>query len=148
MLYRTGAQRAPRVPHSAMLLRVAATRRAAAAAAASAPRRAASASAAPLLWASDTSPPHAPQLVHPPPPPEPRFSVAPMMDWTDVHFRHLCRLLTRRAVLYTEMVVDSTVNNCSQARAACGQRAGPAAQRLRATQRRAVRFRSAFALRR
>ena len=111
-----------------MLLRQAATRRAAASAAAAAPRRAASASAAPLLWASDTAPPHAPQLAHPPPPPEPRFSVAPMMDWTDVHFRHLCRLLTRRAVLYTEMVVDSTVNNCAQARGPLRRRLGRCAR--------------------
>jgi tRNA-dihydrouridine synthase A len=33
-----------------------------------------------------------------------RFSVAPMMDWTDRHCRVFHRLLTRRARLYTEMV--------------------------------------------
>ena len=33
------------------------------------------------------------------------FAVAPMMDWTDVHCRSLHRQLTRRALLYTEMVV-------------------------------------------
>ena len=33
------------------------------------------------------------------------LSVAPMMDWTDRHCRFLHRLLTRRALLYTEMVV-------------------------------------------
>jgi tRNA-dihydrouridine synthase A len=33
------------------------------------------------------------------------LSVAPMMDWTDVHCRALHRLLTRRTLLYTEMVV-------------------------------------------
>ncbi len=33
-----------------------------------------------------------------------RLSVAPMMDWTDRHCRHLHRLLSRRALLYTEMV--------------------------------------------
>ena len=32
------------------------------------------------------------------------FSVAPMMDWTDRHCRAFMRLLTRRAVLYTEML--------------------------------------------
>jgi tRNA-dihydrouridine synthase A len=31
-----------------------------------------------------------------------RFSVAPMMDWTDRHCRHFHRLLSRRARLYTE----------------------------------------------
>jgi tRNA-dihydrouridine synthase A len=31
------------------------------------------------------------------------------MDWTDAHYRQLARTLSRRAVLYTEMVVDATV---------------------------------------
>jgi tRNA-dihydrouridine synthase A len=34
----------------------------------------------------------------------PLFSVAPMMDWTDRHCRYFHRQLTRRALLYTEMV--------------------------------------------
>ena len=33
-----------------------------------------------------------------------RLSVAPMMDWTDRHCRYLHRLLSRNALLYTEMV--------------------------------------------
>ncbi len=33
------------------------------------------------------------------------FAIAPMMDWTDRHCRFLHRLLTRNALLYTEMVV-------------------------------------------
>jgi tRNA-dihydrouridine synthase A len=33
------------------------------------------------------------------------FSVAPMLDWTDRHCRFLHRLLTRHALLYTEMIV-------------------------------------------
>ena len=33
------------------------------------------------------------------------FAVAPMMDWTDRHCRFLHRQLSRRALLYTEMVV-------------------------------------------
>ena len=32
------------------------------------------------------------------------MSVAPMMDWTDRHCRHLHRLLSRHTLLYTEMV--------------------------------------------
>jgi tRNA-dihydrouridine synthase A len=32
------------------------------------------------------------------------FSVAPMMEWTDRHCRFFHRLLTRRAMLYTEMI--------------------------------------------
>ncbi|MBR9890469.1 tRNA dihydrouridine(20/20a) synthase DusA [bacterium] len=33
-----------------------------------------------------------------------RLSIAPMMDWTDRHCRYLHRLLSRRALLYSEMV--------------------------------------------
>ena len=38
-----------------------------------------------------------------------RFSVAPMMDWTDRHCRVFHRLMTRRAMLYTEMVTAAAV---------------------------------------
>jgi len=38
-----------------------------------------------------------------------RFSIAPMMDWTDRHCRFLHRLLTRRALLFTEMVTGPAV---------------------------------------
>lgn len=38
-----------------------------------------------------------------------RLSVAPMMDWTDRHCRVLHRLLSRRTLLYTEMVTASAV---------------------------------------
>jgi tRNA-dihydrouridine synthase A len=38
-----------------------------------------------------------------------RFSIAPMMDWTDRHCRAFHRLLTRRARLYTEMVTADAV---------------------------------------
>jgi tRNA-dihydrouridine synthase A len=33
-----------------------------------------------------------------------RLSVAPMLDWTDRHCRYFHRLLSKRALLYTEMV--------------------------------------------
>ena len=36
--------------------------------------------------------------------PLPRFSVAPMMDWTDRHCRYFLGLLSKHALLYTEMV--------------------------------------------
>lgn len=39
----------------------------------------------------------------------PRFSVAPMMDWTDRHCRVFHRQLTKRALLYTEMVTTGAV---------------------------------------
>jgi tRNA-dihydrouridine synthase A len=38
-----------------------------------------------------------------------RFSVAPMMDWTDRHCRVFHRLLTRRARLYTEMLTTPAI---------------------------------------
>ena len=38
-----------------------------------------------------------------------RFSVAPMMDWTDRHCRIVHRLMSRRARLYTEMVTAQAV---------------------------------------
>jgi tRNA-dihydrouridine synthase A len=38
-----------------------------------------------------------------------QFSVAPMMDWTDRHCRFFHRLLTRHALMYTEMVTTGAV---------------------------------------
>jgi tRNA-dihydrouridine synthase A len=38
-----------------------------------------------------------------------RFSVAPMMDWTDRHCRAFHRLMTRRARLYTEMLTTGAI---------------------------------------
>jgi len=33
-----------------------------------------------------------------------KISIAPMLDWTDRHFRYFIRLITKHATLYTEMV--------------------------------------------
>jgi len=41
----------------------------------------------------------------------PRFTVAPMMDWTDRHCRFFHRILTRHAVLYTEMVTSAAIKH-------------------------------------
>ena len=41
--------------------------------------------------------------------PADRLSVAPMLDWTDRHCRFFHRLLTRRALLYTEMVTTGAL---------------------------------------
>lgn len=38
-----------------------------------------------------------------------RLSVAPMMEWTDRHCRSFHRLMTRRAMLYTEMVTAAAI---------------------------------------
>jgi tRNA-dihydrouridine synthase A len=38
-----------------------------------------------------------------------RFAIAPMMEWTDRHCRTLHRLMTRHALLYTEMITTGAV---------------------------------------
>jgi tRNA-dihydrouridine synthase A len=45
-----------------------------------------------------------------------RFSVAPMMEWTDRHCRYFHRRLTRRALLYTEMITTAAVLHGDRAR--------------------------------
>ncbi len=45
-----------------------------------------------------------------------KFSVAPMMDWTDRWCRRFHRLLTKRALLFTEMAVDKAVIHGDRAR--------------------------------
>src|SRR5713226_9537427 len=45
-----------------------------------------------------------------------RFSVAPMMEWTDLHCRFFHRLLTRRALIYTEMITTGAVLHGDRAR--------------------------------
>ncbi|XP_057511534.1 uncharacterized protein LOC130793714 isoform X2 [Actinidia eriantha] len=39
----------------------------------------------------------------------PWFSVAPMMEWTDNHYRTLARLISKHAWLYTEMLAAETI---------------------------------------
>jgi tRNA-dihydrouridine synthase A len=45
-----------------------------------------------------------------------RFTVAPMMDWTDRHCRFFHRLLSRHALLYSEMVTTGALIHGNQAR--------------------------------
>jgi tRNA-dihydrouridine synthase A len=45
-----------------------------------------------------------------------RLSVAPMMDWTDRHYRYFARQLTRRTLLYTEMVTTGALIHGDTAR--------------------------------
>ncbi|MGX1354075.1 tRNA-dihydrouridine synthase A [Bradyrhizobium elkanii] len=45
-----------------------------------------------------------------------RFSVAPMMDWTDRHCRVFHRLMSRRARLYTEMLTTGAIIHGDRAR--------------------------------
>ena len=45
-----------------------------------------------------------------------KLSIAPMLDWTDRHCRFFHRLLTRRALLYTEMVTTGAIIHGDKAR--------------------------------
>jgi tRNA-dihydrouridine synthase A len=45
-----------------------------------------------------------------------RFAIAPMMDWTDRHCRFFHRLLTRRALIYTEMITTGALLHGARAR--------------------------------
>jgi len=37
------------------------------------------------------------------------FSIAPMLDWTDCHYRYLARLMSSELLLYTEMVTTGAI---------------------------------------
>lgn len=39
------------------------------------------------------------------------LSIAPMMDWTDRHYRYFMRCLTKKTLLYTEMVTSKAILN-------------------------------------
>ena len=51
-----------------------------------------------------------------PPPLSRRLCVAPMLDWTDRYFRYLARLISRRTLLYTEMVTTGALLHGDAAR--------------------------------
>jgi tRNA-dihydrouridine synthase A len=59
-----------------------------------------------------------------------RLSVAPMMEWTDRHCRAFHRLLTRRALLYTEMVTAQAVIHGDRERLLDRGAPGPVALQL------------------
>ena len=48
-----------------------------------------------------------------------RFTVAPMMDWTDKHCRYFHRILSQDAVLYTEMVTTGALIHADADRFLC-----------------------------
>lgn len=41
--------------------------------------------------------------------PDRRLSIAPMMEWTDRHYRYFMRLITKRTLLYTEMITSNAI---------------------------------------
>lgn len=63
-----------------------------------------------MTAASTSSPPHN-QEINPH-----RFSVAPMMDWSDRHCRYLWRLISKHTRLYTEMVTTGALLHADQTR--------------------------------
>ena len=44
------------------------------------------------------------------------FAIAPMVDVTDKYFRYFMRLMTRHAILYTEMLNENAVIHACQGR--------------------------------
>ena len=66
-------------------------------------------SATPAAAAAAAAVGSAPHPAHPPLVDGTRFSIAPMMECTDRHYRFLARLLSKRALLYTEMIKDDTL---------------------------------------
>jgi tRNA-dihydrouridine synthase A len=43
-----------------------------------------------------------------------KFSVAPMMEYTDTHMRRLHRMISAESVLYTEMITTNTLVRCDE----------------------------------
>lgn len=39
----------------------------------------------------------------------PKISIAPMMDWTDRHYRYFMRFITKHTLLYTEMITTGAI---------------------------------------
>lgn len=50
----------------------------------------------------------------PPLPPDFTLSLAPMMEYTDRHFRHLCRLISPEMELWSEMVTANAIVNTKE----------------------------------
>ncbi len=44
-------------------------------------------------------------------PPDHRLSIAPMLNWSDRHYRYFMRLITKRTPLYTEMITCDAIIN-------------------------------------
>ncbi|MEM1380025.1 MAG: tRNA dihydrouridine(20/20a) synthase DusA [Pseudomonadota bacterium] len=62
--------------------------------------------------------------------PHHRFSVAPMIDWTDRYCRYVHRQMTRHALLYTEMITAEAILNGDQDHLLSFDHGGPAALQL------------------
>ena len=72
--------------------------------------------------------------------PDHKFSVAPLMDWTDRHCRAFHRVLTRRARLYTEMVTaDAIIHGDRERLIGFSDMEHPVAIQLGAASRRSLR---------
>ncbi|WP_336276899.1 tRNA dihydrouridine(20/20a) synthase DusA [Bartonella sp. CB178] len=60
-----------------------------------------------------------------------KFAVAPMLDWTDRHCRFFYRLLTKKTLLYTEMIVaDAVIHGVREQLLAFNDREHPIALQL------------------
>jgi len=59
-----------------------------------------------------------------------RFSIAPMLDWTDRHCRHFHRMMSGEALLYTEMVTTGAIIHGKGDYLAFGEQEHPVALQL------------------
>ncbi len=59
-----------------------------------------------------------------------RFSVAPMLDWTDRHCRYFYRVMSQKALLYSEMVTTGAILYGDRDRHLAFSEAGPVALQL------------------
>ena len=62
--------------------------------------------------------------------PHHRFSVAPMIDWTDRYCRFVHRQMTRHALLYTEMITAEAILNGDRDHLLASDHEGPTALQL------------------
>lgn len=59
-----------------------------------------------------------------------KFSVAPMLDWTDRHCRYFYRVMSKHALLYSEMVTTGAILHGDQDRHLYFEEKGPVALQL------------------
>lgn len=62
--------------------------------------------------------------------PYPKFSVAPMLDWTDRHCRYFYRVMSKHALLYSEMVTTGAIIHGDRDRHLYFEEEGPVALQL------------------
>lgn len=73
------------------------------------------------------------------------LSIAPMMEWTDRHYRHLMRGITRKTVLYSEMVTAEAILRGNRDKLLSQERDNPVVLQLGGDNPERIRLASGFA---